>query len=109
MAIAAANPGADIVFRDTICEPTKARMRAVRDLAEVVDAVVVVGGRHSNNTRQLAAAVAAAGRPALHVQGPEDLDWPALAPFRRIGLTAGTSTQERVIDAVEAALRAGPG
>jgi 4-hydroxy-3-methylbut-2-enyl diphosphate reductase len=103
-AVAAANPGADIAFRDTICEPTRQRQRAVRALVEQVDAVVVVGGRNSNNTRQLVAACAAAARPTFHVEGPAEVDVDALRGFAVVGLTAGTSTEDATIDAVEAVL-----
>lgn len=103
-AIIATNPTADLVFRDTVCDPTRRRQRAVADLLERVDAVVVVGGRNSNNTRQLVSACEAAGPKAFHVQGPDDLDPAALAGFARVGLTAGTSTEAATIDAVERAL-----
>lgn len=105
-AIATANGHADVAFQDTVCEPTKQRMRAVKALARRVQAIVVVGGRNSNNTRQLVRACEAAGRSAFHVQGPDDLDFGALARFSVVGLTAGTSTQDGAIDAVERALRA---
>lgn len=104
-AIRAANPHADIAYRNTVCEPTRQRQRAVRDLAARVDAMVVVGGRKSNNTAQLVRACAEAGRPVMHVQGPEDVPIAALAGYRVVGLTAGTSTLDATIDAVEAVLR----
>ncbi|MEI7687989.1 MAG: 4-hydroxy-3-methylbut-2-enyl diphosphate reductase, partial [Planctomycetota bacterium] len=53
-ALEAANGGKDIVAVDTICRPTKDRQRAVVELLDRVDALVVVGGRQSHNTRQLA-------------------------------------------------------
>ncbi|MCC6781704.1 MAG: 4-hydroxy-3-methylbut-2-enyl diphosphate reductase [Planctomycetes bacterium] len=107
-AIVAANPHADVVFRDTICEPTRQRVRALRELIDAVDLVVVVGGRHSNNTRQLVASVVKGGRRAIHVERAEQLDPRDFAACATVGLTAGTSTQDEVIDAVEAALRAMP-
>ncbi len=54
-AIAARNPDAEIKFIDTVCLPTKEHQRALERLLERVDAVVVVGGRQSNNTRELVA------------------------------------------------------
>ncbi|MBI5851987.1 MAG: 4-hydroxy-3-methylbut-2-enyl diphosphate reductase [Planctomycetes bacterium] len=107
-AIACANPQADIAFRDTICEPTRQRVRALRDLIAMADVVVVVGGRHSNNTRQLALTVARGGRRAIHVESANELDPRDFAACRVVGLTAGTSTQDDAIDAVERALRAMP-
>ncbi|MCA8969194.1 MAG: 4-hydroxy-3-methylbut-2-enyl diphosphate reductase [Planctomycetes bacterium] len=100
-----ANPHADIVIRDTICEPTKERQRALRDLISRVEAIVVVGGAHSNNTQQLVTTCRAAGRVALRVASADELDFELLANYDTVGLTAGTSTPESTIDAVEAALR----
>src|SRR5438034_1072455 len=73
-AIAERNPGAEIRFVDTVCLPTKDHQRSLERLIERVDAMVVVGGRNSNNTRELAALCRDRGIPALHVQGPGDLD-----------------------------------
>ncbi len=103
-AIRAANPGASIKYVDTICRPTKERQDAARDLIGRVEALVVVGGRHSNNTRQLARLAEAGGVPVAHVQTAADLDPAWLSQFDVVGLTAGTSTLESTIDEVEAAL-----
>ncbi len=104
--IRAANPAADVRFVDTICAPTKARQRALADLLERVELLVVVGGRNSNNTRKLAATAAARGVPAMHVEGVDDLDPEVLRGHAVVGLTAGTSTLPATVDAVEAAIRA---
>lgn len=104
----AANPAADIRFVDTICAPTKARQRALLELLDQVELLVVVGGRNSNNTRKLVATAAERGVPALHVEGPDDLDVEALRGHQVVGLTAGTSTLPATVDAVEAALWAVP-
>lgn len=103
-AIEDANPGRDIRFVDTICAPTRDHQRATHELLPQVDALVVVGGRHSNNTRQLGQLAEAHAVPWLLVERPEDLDLAWFAPFRAVGLTAGTSTPDDVIDAVQRAL-----
>lgn len=103
--IRAANPHAEVTFADTICSPTRARISALAALLPRVQALVVVGGHNSNNTRQLVAAGERAGRPVFHVANAEELDIGALAHFGIVGLTAGTSTLPATIDAVEAALR----
>lgn len=100
-AIRAANPLSVVRYLDTICRPTRERQDAARDLVDAVDAVVVVGGRHSNNTRQLARLAEARGVPVAHVQAAADLDPEWLVQFSVVGLTAGTSTLERTIDEVE--------
>lgn len=103
------NPVADVRFADTICSPTKARIAALDALLPQVDGVVVVGGRRSNNCRQLVVRAEAAGAAVLHVESAAQLDAAWLAGRRVVGLTAGTSTLDRTIDAVAAALAAFPG
>ena len=70
-----------------------------------VEAMVVVGGANSNNTRQLVLRCQARGLPAYHVQGPEDLRPEWFGGLETIGLTAGTSTLDDTVDAVEYALQ----
>lgn len=103
-AIVERNPHADVRSIDTVCRPTREHQESLSRLLPRVDAVVVVGGANSNNTRELARRASAAGLPAYHVQGPADVraDW-----FRRgsrVGLTAGTSTPDATIAAVRAEL-----
>jgi 4-hydroxy-3-methylbut-2-en-1-yl diphosphate reductase len=102
--IAQRNPDAEIKFIDTVCLPTKEHQRALERLVEMVDAVVVVGGRSSNNTRALVARCGERGKPALHVQSAADLDAAWFQDFATVGLTAGTSTLSPTIDEVHRAL-----
>ncbi|MBI3861546.1 MAG: 4-hydroxy-3-methylbut-2-enyl diphosphate reductase [Planctomycetia bacterium] len=104
-AIRAANPHADIRFIDTICQPTRDRQDAVVRLLPHVDAVVVVGGSNSNNTRELAALCRDRGVPAFHVQSADDLQADWFRGYRVVGLTAGTSTLDQTIHEVHEALR----
>lgn len=104
-ALTHANPDSTVKLFDTICRPTRDRQAAVEQLLTQVDALVVVGGRHSNNTRQLVDMADKFHVPALHVTGADELDNNWLRQFRVIGLTAGTSTPDDVIDAVETAIR----
>jgi 4-hydroxy-3-methylbut-2-enyl diphosphate reductase len=103
-AIAALNPNARIKFVDTVCQPTKEHQRSLENLLDRVEAVVVVGGRTSNNTRQLVARCHERGKPALHIQSAEELDPGWFKPFGTVGLTAGTSTLFDTIDQVHRAL-----
>ncbi|MBM3993808.1 MAG: 4-hydroxy-3-methylbut-2-enyl diphosphate reductase [Planctomycetes bacterium] len=103
-AIRAKNPQADIRVIDTICHPTKDHQKALDRLMGEVEAMVVVGGHNSNNTRQLVLRCQARGLPAYHVQGPEDLRPEWFDGIETVGLTAGTSTLDATIDAVEEAL-----
>ncbi|MGE3172558.1 MAG: 4-hydroxy-3-methylbut-2-enyl diphosphate reductase [Planctomycetota bacterium] len=105
-ALRAANPDADVAFVDTVCAPTRARQQALQDLLPNVEALVVVGGRGSNNTQRLAATARAAGVPVTQVEAAAELDPDWVRRYRCIGLTAGTSTLDATVDAVEARLRA---
>jgi 4-hydroxy-3-methylbut-2-enyl diphosphate reductase len=104
-AIKAKNPHAEIRFVDTICHPTKDHQAALERLMDEVEAMIVVGGHNSNNTRQLLLRCQAHGLPAYHVQGPEDLRPEWFDGVETIGLTAGTSTLDDTIDAVEYAMQ----
>jgi 4-hydroxy-3-methylbut-2-en-1-yl diphosphate reductase len=98
-------PSAEVRFVDTVCRPTKDRQLALRKLIEVAEAIVVVGGLTSNNTRQLVETCRAAGRIAFHVERPDELqpDW--FVGMKTIGLTAGTSTLPETVEAVERRLQ----
>jgi 4-hydroxy-3-methylbut-2-enyl diphosphate reductase len=104
-AVAAKNPGAEFRFVDTVCLPTKEHQRALDRLIDQVEAVVVVGGTESNNTRALAARCEARGKPALRVASADGLDPAWFRGLTCVGLTAGTSTLDSTIDEVDAAIR----
>jgi 4-hydroxy-3-methylbut-2-enyl diphosphate reductase len=99
-------PGTDILFVDTVCQPTKDRQIALRQLAAECDAVVVVGGPESNNSRKLAELARSLGRPAYLVANAGELRAEWFAGCRLVGLTAGTSTPDPVIDEVRGWLEA---
>lgn len=103
-AIEAKNPDKEIRFIDTICEPTRIRQEANRELLEKVEALVVVGGKNSNNTKQLVILAEKRGIPAIHVQTAADLEPSWFAPYSVVGLTAGTSTLDGTIEEVYKAL-----
>jgi 4-hydroxy-3-methylbut-2-enyl diphosphate reductase len=98
-------PRSEIRFLDTVCQPTKQRQAAAVEMARQAGVVIVVGGAHSNNTRELAATCR---RFCPRVQQVEDADglraeW--LLDVETVGLTAGTSTPDEVVDEVEQRLR----
>ena len=90
---------------DTICKSAYLRQSETRKLAGEVEAVVVVGGFHSANTRRLAEVSRAAGATTLHVEAPEQLDFEKLLRFERIGVTAGASTPNWMIRRVIRGIR----
>jgi len=94
---------------NTICDSTERRQAEVKRLAESVDAVIVVGGRNSGNTRRLAEIVRESGKPAYHIESEADLadiDTEALVMTGHIGISAGASTPNWVIKKVYRALEA---
>lgn len=97
-------PGSEVAFRDTICLPTKQRQSAAESLARRSDVVVVLGGAHSNNTRELVSTCLRFCMRVHHIQTADDLDPTWFSPDDTVGLTAGTSTPEDLIQAVESRL-----
>lgn len=85
----------------TICDATRQRQSEAMDIASRVDAMVVVGGRDSGNTRRLADVASARGVPTWHVETPAELDRKNFAPNAVVGLTAGASTPKSLIEAVQ--------
>lgn len=90
---------------NTICNSTHRRQDEVLALARKVDAMVVVGGTGSGNTRRLVKISEEAGIPTFHVETEKDLDLSQLAPFPTIGITAGASTPNWLILKVVEKLR----
>ncbi len=100
----AAFPDAEVRFVDTICQPTKERQSAARRLASLCPVVIVIGGRNSNNTRQLVRTCEAEGARAHQVETAADLRPEWFIDTDTVGLTAGTSTPDAVIQEVHDAL-----
>jgi 4-hydroxy-3-methylbut-2-enyl diphosphate reductase len=98
-------PHSEIRFVDTVCQPTKQRQNAAAELAQRCDAVVVIGGAHSNNTRELVATCAQHCARVHHVQTAADLQPEWFADVETVGLTAGTSTPDSVINEIEQLLK----
>jgi 4-hydroxy-3-methylbut-2-enyl diphosphate reductase len=90
-------PGAEIRFRDTVCQPTKDRQTAMEELCARCDIIVVVGGRHSNNTRQLAGTARSRGVVAYQIETAEELKPAWFQRCRDAGVTAGTSTLDETV------------
>ena len=92
---------------NTICDSTERRQAEVQRLAEAVDAVIVVGGYNSGNTRRLAEIARQTGKPTYHIESESELasmDTHLLASARHIGITAGASTPNWIIKKVYRAL-----
>lgn len=90
---------------NTICDATLKRQQAALELARRADLVIVVGSRHSANTRRLAELCTATGVETHHIERAEDIDPSWLIGRHHIGVTAGASTPDEVIDQVIATLK----
>jgi 4-hydroxy-3-methylbut-2-enyl diphosphate reductase len=108
-AVAAAieTAGNNVSRTDTICYATKENQEAALLLAQdpEVEAILIIGGRNSANTRHLWE-ICARVKPSFLVHGPEDLQAGWLAGVETLGVTAGASTPDYLIDEVEEAARA---
>ena len=94
-------PDSDIRFIDTVCKPTKQRQAAAVDLAARCDVVIVIGGSTSNNTRELVSTCRRYCSRVHHVETESDLCQEWFAEAHTVGITAGTSTPDDVIDRIE--------
>jgi 4-hydroxy-3-methylbut-2-enyl diphosphate reductase len=99
-------PRSDLRFIDTVCHPTKERQRAAVELARRCDVVIVVGGENSNNTRELVNTCSRHCSRVHHIQTESDLCPEWFLAAGTVGITAGTSTPDQVIDRVDQHIRA---
>lgn len=95
----------EVRFIDTVCQPTKQRQTAAIDLAQKCDVVLVIGGANSNNTKELVATCQKFCGRVHHLQSAHDLKIEWLENANLVGITAGTSTPDSEIAAVERRLR----
>ena len=98
-------PQSDVRFIDTVCQPTKQRQDAAVALARQSDVVIVVGGASSNNTRELVRTCSRYCLRVHHVETESDLCPEWFLGARTVGLTAGTSTPDEIIDRVDLHIR----
>ena len=87
--------------KEDICYATTNRQEAVRRVAPLVDAMVVVGAPNSSNSQRLKEVAEKSGCPfAVLVQRAADIDWPSFAAVERLGITAGASAPEVLVEEV---------
>jgi 4-hydroxy-3-methylbut-2-enyl diphosphate reductase len=97
-------PKSEVHFIDTVCQPTKQRQNAAIELAQKCDVVIVIGGMHSNNTHELVKTCSRFCARVHHVQTVADLRDEWFHAEDTVGITAGTSTPDSVIVALEKAI-----
>ena len=89
---------------NTICDATRRHQVAALELTKRVDLMFVIGGYDSANTKRLAKICSDTSIPTFHIEGAADIDSNWLSGYNRIGITAGASTPDEVIDDVVSAL-----
>jgi 4-hydroxy-3-methylbut-2-enyl diphosphate reductase len=102
-------PDVEVKFVDTVCQPTKDRQVAVRELAREVDLMIVIGGYNSSNTMKLKKVCEEMGVTAYHIERKEEIDPCMFEGKEHVGITAGTSTPRKVIEEVYEAIINMPG
>ena len=92
--------GYNIIIRNTICNATEERQTEAREIAKRVDAMIVVGGSSSSNTRKLYEICKKECYDTFYIQTINDLDLESLGRAECIGITAGASTPNNIIEEV---------
>ncbi len=92
--------GLDMEVKDTICFATTQRQGSAIELAQRVDAMVVIGGRNSSNTTRLFEICQQHCAKAFHIEGAEEIDPAWFDDCRVVGVSAGASTPDNQIESV---------
>jgi 4-hydroxy-3-methylbut-2-enyl diphosphate reductase len=90
----------DLVMVDAICGASRDRQDALTELCAQVEAVIIAGGRESANTRRLLSIAQSLGKPAWLAESADDLI-DEIRAYSRVGLSAGASSPDWVIEAIE--------
>ena len=91
----------DITVLNTICNATKERQTEAQSIAETVDAMIVIGDKHSSNTQKLFEICRKACNNTYYIQTLDDLDLNQLGSVETVGITAGASTPNNIIEEVQ--------
>ncbi len=92
--------GYDSIVYDTICNATEVRQTEAYEMAGQHDAMIVIGGKHSSNTRKLFEICKTECANTYFIEQPDDLDLEVLRSFHSVGITAGASTPNNIIKEV---------
>lgn len=93
--------GYDILVLNTICNATEERQSEAATIARDVDAMIVIGGKHSSNTQKLFEICKKECQDTYYIQTKEDLDLSVLQSISNVGITAGASTPNKIIEEVQ--------
>lgn len=95
----------EIKVYNTICNSTALRLKETQEMARKVDAMVVVGGKNSANTTQLARLCRSLSVPTYHIETSSEIRKGWFKGAKRVGVTAGASTPEWIIKGVVERIR----
>ncbi|MDE6910655.1 MAG: 4-hydroxy-3-methylbut-2-enyl diphosphate reductase, partial [Lachnospiraceae bacterium] len=93
--------GYDIIVANTICNATEERQREALELAARADVMIVIGGTHSSNTRKLFELCKSECENTYYIQTLEDLQLELPNSVELVGITAGASTPNKIIEEVQ--------
>ena len=91
----------DVSVLNTICNATKERQTEAQRIAEEVDAMIVIGDKHSSNTQKLFEICKNACKDTYYIQTLDDFDMNQLGSVETVGITAGASTPNNIIEEVQ--------
>ncbi len=97
--------GYDIIVLNTICSATEERQTEAREIAGDVDAMIVIGGSHSSNTQKLFEICKKECENTYYIQSLDDLDLKTSRSIGCVGITAGASTPNKIIEEVQKHVR----
>ncbi|MEM9423393.1 MAG: 4-hydroxy-3-methylbut-2-enyl diphosphate reductase [Spirochaetota bacterium] len=90
----------DILVEDTVCQATLDRQEALRKLIDRVDALLIIGGKHSANTQELYLIAQESGLASWHCADENDVP-EGLGKYHKIGISAGASSPDWLIEKIE--------
>mgnify|MGYP000469612727 CR=1 FL=1 len=93
--------GYDISVLNTICNATRERQTEARSIAKEVDAMIVIGDKHSSNTQKLYEICSRECHNTYYIQTLDDFDMNQLRSVETVGITAGASTPNNIIEEVQ--------
>lgn len=93
--------GYDIIVLNTICNATEERQKEAAQIAKKSDAMLVIGGKHSSNTQKLFEICKKECEDTYYIQTKDDVDLSVLQSIGSVGITAGASTPNNIIEEVQ--------
>ena len=100
-----AKKGYDITVLNTICNATEVRQTEARKVAQCSDVMIVIGDRHSSNTQKLFEICKNECKNTYYIQTSDEMDYTQIRSNNNVGITAGASTPNNIIEEVSKNVR----